>query len=371
MKKNITNIKRQLVSKLATKKRNSVEKPKSYRLQGKHLFLTYAQYHGARENIWKQLEEKLDKWGVEKYLVSTEKHKDGNPHAHVYIRLNRKCNIINNEYLDILDEKNEKKHGKYESCRSYQAVIGYVSKEGLKEALTNMDLTSEGKEVNVWWDVLQCAESGDIEKGLDILKGKATRSYIMDHKKLVNNLHLIKERANPTEMQVYDKKSFDYSPKILNWLEKESSKKTLVLVGPSGIGKTESIKSLLAEKFKKSEILRVTDINGLKKLKDRKYKAIMLDDVNFASMSVESIITLFDIHNGGDLRILYESVELPPGMPRALISNKDLNSQLEGKTIDARQMAAIKRRVVEVTVTKSMKITIEKKVTLELSTEEK
>jgi len=143
-RKKMTKIKK-LIEKIIKKK-----KIKRFRLQGKHLFLTYPKLILAREKVLEQLKRVLLPRIIENYVISTEKHSTGEDHVHVYLKLDNKCDISDRTKLDLVTEENEKKHGNYQTCRSYNKVINYVIKEDIKEnVLTNMNLDEMGRELNV------------------------------------------------------------------------------------------------------------------------------------------------------------------------------------------------------------------------------
>lgn len=68
---------------------------------------------------------------IEQYIVAQEKHKDGDFHIHVYLKLVKKVNISNCHWFDLVDEdRGVTFHGKYEGCRNVNAVMKYVVKDG-------------------------------------------------------------------------------------------------------------------------------------------------------------------------------------------------------------------------------------------------
>lgn len=71
------------------------------------------------------LEEKFKEmpFGSIEYLIAEEKHKDGSPHLHVYIKLPWKKHIRRPTFFDIKGH-----HGRYETVRSANKVIGYCCK---------------------------------------------------------------------------------------------------------------------------------------------------------------------------------------------------------------------------------------------------
>ena len=129
-----------------------IKKLKYFRLQGKHLFLTYPEIKLSREEALEQLKEKILPRRIEKYVISTEKHRTGAEHLHVYLNLDKSSDIEDKERLDLEIEGNdgaEKKHGNYQSCRSYKNVVNYIIKGGREDVLTNMNLDDLGREINI------------------------------------------------------------------------------------------------------------------------------------------------------------------------------------------------------------------------------
>lgn len=129
-------------------KKKEKEGKKRFRLQGKHLFLTYPKIIIEREKVLEQLKQKTKPRIIEKYVISTEKHETGEEHVHVYLGLEKKINIEDKNRLD-LEKGEEKRHGNYQSCRSYNNVINYIIKEGKTNVLTNMELDDLGREINI------------------------------------------------------------------------------------------------------------------------------------------------------------------------------------------------------------------------------
>lgn len=146
-------MKKEKIKKILKKvKKIDLMKKKTFRLQGKHLFLTYPQTVLSRESALEQLKEKIMPRRIEKYVISTEKHSTGEEHLHVYLELDKKSNIENKNRLDLEiegKEGKEKKHGNYQSCRSYNNVVNYIIKGGKENVLTNMDLDDLGREKNI------------------------------------------------------------------------------------------------------------------------------------------------------------------------------------------------------------------------------
>lgn len=109
----------------------------AFRLQGKHLSLTYPRCNGSREELLTHLREKCATWGIKYWAISQEAHEDGGNHLHAAIGLNRKCDIRNASLLDFQDS-----HGNYQAARDPAAWVKYVLKEDT-QSLTGGDLPSD------------------------------------------------------------------------------------------------------------------------------------------------------------------------------------------------------------------------------------
>lgn len=115
-------------SKPCTPTKELPKKTKSFRLEGKNLFLTFPQTTTTRQEALDALLSLPLK--VKGAIVSQEKHVDQELHLHLVILLEEKLRTRNANYFDSLCGK----HGNYQTIRSLKATIPYVLKED-KEAL--------------------------------------------------------------------------------------------------------------------------------------------------------------------------------------------------------------------------------------------
>lgn len=79
-----------------------MEPPKKklkFRLQARQIFLTYSQCDLPKRELLEFLQSKLS---VDRYIIAVEKHEDGRPHLHAYLKLAKKCDIKNQNWLDCL-----------------------------------------------------------------------------------------------------------------------------------------------------------------------------------------------------------------------------------------------------------------------------
>lgn len=105
-----------------------------FRLNAINVLLTYPQCPLAKEEVYDFLVAKFDPQHI---LVAHEKHADGSPHLHAFLRFKNKINTRNCRFAD-LDIGSQTYHGKYESCRQAEACRRYAAKGG--DFIANFDV---------------------------------------------------------------------------------------------------------------------------------------------------------------------------------------------------------------------------------------
>lgn len=95
-------------------------------------FLTYPQNDGTPENLLSHL---LSLDEIIEYIIASEKHADGQPHLHAYVKF---FNGVSPKKLKVFDFND--KHGNYQSVRSPKNVVKYCIKEN--HYITNIDIKS-------------------------------------------------------------------------------------------------------------------------------------------------------------------------------------------------------------------------------------
>ena len=103
-------------------------------------FITYPQCKMTKEELLKNLDERFPN-EISEYVICLEKHQDGNPHLHAFVKFKPKKRIRSNSF-DF-----EGYHGHYEVAKSWKAVVCYVTK--YKDYISNFDvkkaLSKKGK----------------------------------------------------------------------------------------------------------------------------------------------------------------------------------------------------------------------------------
>jgi len=90
---------------------------------------------------------------------------------------------------------------------------------------------------------------------------------------------------------------------LKEWIQKPTQ--TLILVGNTGVGKTQFCKAFAKEKCSKTLVLNhVQDFRRL----DNSYDSILVDDANIHEMEQTQLLSLIDKQVGKTLRVLYDTV---------------------------------------------------------------
>lgn len=145
-----------------------------YRLNSKNLFLTYPQCAMEKEDALTILMTKLK---IKNYIIGREQHKDGTPHLHAYLELEKKVDIRDPSKLDL-----EEYHGNYQGCKNKWATMKYVRKGG--DFITDME------------DLEQREEAHDGHKkflGEKLVSGVPLEQLVEEHPQLIFGYKKLKQ----------------------------------------------------------------------------------------------------------------------------------------------------------------------------------
>lgn len=111
--------------------------------KAKGWFLTYPHCPADAQSCLDDLKDKLmEKWNltIEEYVVCEEKHQDGSPHLHAFLKVHtpsgKGIRFKADRFDFIFEGKNY--HGEYQIAKSWHAVQRYVAKD--KKYITNLNL---------------------------------------------------------------------------------------------------------------------------------------------------------------------------------------------------------------------------------------
>lgn len=179
----------------------------NFEFRGKRFFLTYSQCpldkEIIKEHIVRKFEAELK--NVERYIVCSEKHQDGNQHLHAFVQLADTFRAkMPSVWLDC-----QGYHPNITCVRSYKATLNYIIKDGDYIANFNVKVPSISKK----------------EVGERLLKGENLVVLVEKHPELLLGYKRIKEDLS---VFMQDKRK----PEALN------NTCGVWIAGPSGVGKS-------------------------------------------------------------------------------------------------------------------------------------
>jgi len=358
-------------------------KEKSFRIRAKYWALTYPNLpdvDNLEEIFWKSLKKafNIEDDTCWKYIIAKEKHKNGIPHIHVYLEFSRFQEIYSRKKLHVIvyDKICE---GNYAAARKKRNWIQYIVKsvENMDDLYTNMEINMvNGLYYNNYAEHLHAVVKDlGIDEALDTLFEKYPKQTITKGTTIIKNLYtyatylnaknIDEDRAPLKELTDF----IDIPNEIIKWIETKSTKrKTLIIWGPSGTGKTQLALAIANKLNKKPYIIR--EKNFLKNVVFNKHTLLIFDDLNVKSLSREESIHIFDSEEISQVRILYGFVIIPAGTNKIFTSNCIKDYNLKDK--------AINRRVISVNIEKSLfnltkttETTTETNITLKIKTKSK
>jgi len=361
-----------------------LRKPKKFRIRSKKLFLTYSQIPPINSDIRQVFLEILKnqlapKASLRKYLISMEKHADGNNHLHIFLEYDRKCDFGNRKHFAVdlsshLSEEwlNDKKkslcEGHYVSAKNKHALIRYITKDETADesskALTNFEVPSvTGEYYEKAEDHLFAfMQVHGIYATTELLYSNYPEIAVRKGSVLLNNLKLASDYYSSKKLEastvIKPYKDFVNIPsetEIQEWMTAGYQKTCLVLHGPSRTGKTEFAKSLMHHYNLKFLFCRSTET--LKDYNPILHSGIIFDDLEMDECTRQGRVHLLDVENASQIRILYGTSTLMPKTHRIFTSN------VPQDFIRGEQSGELSRRVTFVRVPKPMySITYEKTV---------
>jgi hypothetical protein len=149
------------------------------------------------------------------------------------------------------------------------------------------------------------------EKALASLSLLHTHNYFQ-------KLQELKDTAQADHVETpFKLENFHFSKKLEQWVQKP--KKPLVLVGDSGIGKTQFVKAFVKEKNLKT--LLVNHKEDFKRL-NASYDAVFIDDAGLSDLKPVELLALLDNQSSKTLRVLYKTVFKKENLIQMLAMNQ-------------------------------------------------
>lgn len=236
--------------------------------------------------------------GIAEYLISCERHKTGKKHFHAYIKWERRVDYSSASHFDF--------KGVHPNIVTgiKKAWEHYVAKEG--DYITNYYVQKVTK--------YGCALSAStVEEGLLLIAEHHPRDYCLNRQRIFESLTMHKRMLmTPKETPNYQWNEYGVSVRAM--IEEAWSTKTIVLHGPTSLGKTS-----LALSMGKSPLL-VSHLDRLKSI-PLGTTHLVLDDMSLAHLPRTTILHLTDLEHDRDIHVRYNVATLPSGLPRILTTN--------------------------------------------------
>jgi len=296
-------------------KKNKVEQSKSngkFRIAARNVFLTYSQVpEGAtKEELLQQLQAKGIPFAH--YVIARELHKDGGAHFHVVLIADKKFDVKKADALD-LEFREQKFHGNYTKVRFLNASIEYACKEG--DYITSMSNIRDGAVISTEQRTVERYQSIGVNPALreyfqENLKNAFGTKGIVQVKQMLKLVDELQQSKAIVPNAVFKVEDFKLPRGLQDWIDSEQ-KPTLMIVGPSGAGKTQFVFALAAKYG--WTLLHVNHIECLHALAPE-FNAIFFDDFTFSKMHETQLLALLETEQVKTLRILYGSIRKPANL---------------------------------------------------------
>jgi len=311
-----------------------------FRLNASSFFLTYSQCPLSPQEILDNLRRKVE--GLDEYVIGQELHQDGNKHIHAFVSSKKKLNISNPRYFDI-----QTYHPKAESTKKRSDVIRYCTKE--KTFITNISddeirkIVEGGVKVGeIHRNARKIAREKGVDAAMELLEHtKTARDLNLHGEKIRENLE--KLVAAEEDIRKYDVEDFNID---FDW----DRQKTLIIYGPSNLGKTCLARALLPEG------LFTNSIEGLRKYDSKKYHGFILDDASLKKIAEdrEAQLALVDVEYKREIYARYSNVIIPANTPRIITTNSSPETLLPFLYVHGILDEAIDRRIQRYNMTHRM-----------------
>lgn len=265
---------------------------------GKRFFLTYPRTDREPQALVEFLQSKAD---ILYYVVAKELHEDGMPHLHACVEFaeHYRGNVSSFDW--------DGRHPNKQDPRKWNACIQYTKKggeyvEGPAERIAKAEVAKLDY-------AFECAKHTTME---------AWYGWCIDKKISIQYAKFFWSRVHEDNITITGNDHDGQVCDALNGLAFNESWKTLVLIGPSGVGKTTWAKRVYPK-----PALFVSHIDALRGFRVGYHKSIIFDDVDVHHYPRTSQIHLVDYHNPRHIHCRHVVAFIPEGVHKVFTANVD------------------------------------------------
>lgn len=269
-----------------------------FQFDGVQFFSTWSQCGDlTREEVLSHLQSiRPLKW----CRIALEPHQDGQPHIHAAGVWSKRLKTSNCRLLDIRG-----KHPKWEPMRSIGASLTYLNKEW-----EFIDYGSVPGSTSSNFNPVEASTSlSESEYFSECLKHKVPFQYAAKFL----DLQKAKNATTIVESYVPDMLRETLEVQAVPFVEN----KTNILIGPTGVGKTQ-----WAKRIAPKPALWVRHIDVLRSFRIGYHKSVIFDDVVFTHYPRESQIHIADVQDEAHIHVRYGVAIIPAGIPRIFTANR-------------------------------------------------
>lgn len=210
----------------------------AFRLRAKRFLLTYPQCNLSKEDLLNGIQQQCPGL-VFDYYIARERHEDGNPHLHAYLRFQCQFESRDQRCFDV-----QHFHPNIQVARSEKKSIAYVKKDG--EYITNVNETTNSDNKPNWSEILGTSTTS--EDFLQAIRTNYAREYVLHYDRIRYFAEVHFQPARQPYVSAHD--VFRIPEELADWIRSEFTRprrerpRSCYLVGPSRTGKTVWARSL-------------------------------------------------------------------------------------------------------------------------------
>lgn len=216
----------------------------SFRFNAQTVFLTFPQSNFNLQALYDDIHARFP---IAAATICRERHADGEWHIHAAIKFVRKVNARGARTFDF-----DGRHPHFRSCSNFHAACRYCRKEASGEDLLEIGMDDQPQQRRSPNDVYrEAVNTRSFDEARQIILEGAARDYVIYGDKIESRLRSLFQPPPTTYVPEFPRESFVNVPKAANqWAERylasefQGRPKSLLLVGPSRLGKTEWARSL-------------------------------------------------------------------------------------------------------------------------------